>query len=120
MTSSLSNVNLFVQDLERAQRFYTQVLGLRVDLERSSPPSFALLQAGGCTLTLQDASTPGAVLAPAESVELGFKVEDVDLVRERLSQWDVEVGQVQQMGWGTALEARDLDGHRLNVFRMRN
>ena len=35
MASVLGNVNLFVRDVARAQRFYSEALGLEVDMERS-------------------------------------------------------------------------------------
>ena len=119
MPTELNTVNLFVKDVARATSFYTEVLGLTLDSERSEPPAFALLRAGPCTLTLQDASVPGAQLGAADSVELGFAVDDVQAVAERLAAWGMAVGQIQQMGWGTALEARDEDGHRMNVLKMR-
>lgn len=95
MPTSLGNINLFVKDVNRAQQFYTDIIGLSVNNERSAPPSFILLQAGSCTLTLQDGSTPGAILSPADSVEIGFAVDDVEVVRERLKNYGMEVGEVQ-------------------------
>ena len=119
MASVLGNVNLFVRDVARAQRFYSEALGLEVDMERSQPPSFALLRAGGCTLTLQDAATPGALLGASDSVELGFAVDDVEAIRERMRRWGLSVGETQQMDWGGGFDARDEDGHRLMIYRMR-
>ena len=120
MPTVLGNVNLFVRDVARAQQFYSEVLGQEVDDERSQPPSFALLRAGGCTLTLQDATTPGAALGASESVELGFAVDDVEVIRERMRAWGIDVGETQQMGWGGDFDARDEDGHRLTIYRMRS
>lgn len=119
MSTTLGNVNLFVRDIERARRFYVEALGLIEDHERSAPPSFVLLNAGGCTLTLQDAATPGSDFGPAASVELGFAVDDVAAARERLQAWGGAVSELQHMGWGDGFDASDPDGHRLTLFRMR-
>ena len=115
----LGNINLFVRDIERARRFYTQVLGLTENTERSAPPSFYLLEAGDVTLTLQDAATPEADFNGGTSLELGFALDDVEAAAERLRAFGVETGGVQQMGWGTALDARDPDGHRITLYRYR-
>jgi catechol 2,3-dioxygenase-like lactoylglutathione lyase family enzyme len=74
MRAVLGNINLYVQDIERARRFYTNILGLVEDQERSVPPTFILFNAGGCMLTLQDSSAPGAVFEKSDSVELGLAV----------------------------------------------
>jgi catechol 2,3-dioxygenase-like lactoylglutathione lyase family enzyme len=68
---SLSNISLFVKDVNGAKKFYTQALGLVENTELSAPPSFILLNAGACTITLQDISAPGAVTGKADSIELG-------------------------------------------------
>ena len=118
MTTTLANVNLFVRNVELAVRFYVDVIGLEHDVDRSTPPSFALLQAGSCTLTLQDAAADGAAFGPSRGIELGFAVADVAAARERLIAAEMEVGEVQAMGWGSACDAADPDGHRLTVFHL--
>ena len=117
--AALSSINLFVKDVEQATQFYREVIGLAVNAERSAPPGFVLFEAGGATLTLQDETTPGAIIGPSDSVEIGFSVNDVAAVRQKLLAFGVEVGEPEQMGWGDALSARDPDGHRLNLFKMR-
>ncbi len=116
---SLGNINLFVRDVAAAKRFYKDVMSLLEDEARSQPPSFALFKAGGCSLTLQDGTVQGAALGEAASVELGFVTDDVDAVRQRLLAAGAEVGEVQQMGWGGGFDARDLNGHRLTVYKTR-
>lgn len=119
MATILGNVNLFVRNIEQAKRFYVEGIGLIEDKQRSQPPSFVLLQSGETTLTLQDASTPGAAFGLSPSVELGFKVDDLEAVRVRLAAWPNTVSEVQQMGWGSGFDAVDPDGHRLTLYRMR-
>ena len=120
MATTLGNINLFVRDIEEAKRFYIEGIGLVEDEERSHPPSFVILQAGACTLTLQDASAPNAALEPSRGIELGFAVEDVEGMRARLANWGSTVSEVQHMGWGTGFDAVDPEGHRLTIYRMRS
>ena len=120
MATFLGNINLVVSDVGQSLQFYTEVLGLMADEARSNLPGFALLRAGGCTLTLQDGPELGVELSPAESVELGFAVDDVEAVRARLVDYGLEVGEIQQMGWGASLDLRDEDGYRLTVYKLRD
>lgn len=117
MSTKLGNVNLFVRDIERSKRFFIDAIGLVEDLELSAPPSFILLKAGGCNLTLQDGTNPGANFETAASIELGFEVDDLEAVRSRLEAWDIAMSDLQQMDWGGGFDARDPDGHRLSIFR---
>lgn len=94
-------------------------LGLEEIPELSTPPSFILLQAGGCTLTLQDKTAPGYSDQGGESIELGFAVGDVEATAGQLQGFGVLVGPLQQIGGGIGFEARDPDGHRLTIYRLR-
>lgn len=118
MGIQLGNINLFVRDMEQAQQFYVDALGLVENVERSAPPGFVLLEAGACTVTLQDGSAPGAAFGPASSIELGFMVEDCEALRRRLVTWGASVSAVQQMGWGSGFDVTDPDGHRLTIYHM--
>lgn len=119
MATRLGNVNVFVRDIEQAKQFYVEGMGLIEDKERSHPPTFVLLQAGDCMLTLQDASAPTAALEASRGIELGFEVADIEAVRTRLAAWGVPVSEVQHMGWGAGFDAVDPEGHRLTIYRMR-
>ncbi len=85
MKTKLGNINLFVRDLEQAKRFYMEAIGLEEMIERSAPPTFFMLDAGSCTLSLQDFRTPGADFEPGTSLELGFAVEDVEATEKNYS-----------------------------------
>lgn len=98
---------------------HAEGLGLVEDTQRSHPPSFVLFRAGGSTLTLQDASAPGAAFGTSTGIELGFAVDDLADVRARLQARNTPVSDIQQMGWGSGFDAVDPDGHRLTMYRMR-
>jgi catechol 2,3-dioxygenase-like lactoylglutathione lyase family enzyme len=120
MAATLSNVNLIVSDLDRALAFYVELLGLRVDADRSSPPGFVLLRAGACTLTIQAAASAAGPAGAGPGMALGFEVLDLNDVAARLTAAGYADAPVQTVvGWGRALQARDPDGHRLNLFTTR-
>ncbi len=105
----LGSVNLIVKDIEAAEKFYVDVLGLTVDPERTNRPSFVLLRAANCMVILQQAGD-----TPAESpIEIAFEVDDVDAMKQKLGDRAI----VQGMGWGNAIETTDPDGTRLNLYR---
>jgi catechol 2,3-dioxygenase-like lactoylglutathione lyase family enzyme len=120
MQTMLGNISLYVQDVERARQFYTDILGLVENRQRSFPPTFIMLDAGGCTLTLEDALALGGVLGRADSVELGFAVKDVEAIRERLKEQGINVSDFRRMAWGISFDAVDPDGHRLTFYRMQD
>ena len=119
MSIALGNINLFVRDIARAREFYVTLLGLTEDTERSAPPDFVLIQAGSVTLTLQNEKADGAAFGSAESIEIGFAVDDVQAIYDKLSTAGVEVSGLQTMGWGSGFDARDPDRHRLTFYTMR-
>ena len=106
----LGSVNLVVKDMAAAERFYVNVLGLRVDTERSNRPSFLLLRAANCMVILQQSDS----MDSNGAIELGFAVDDVDAMKQKLGDHAV----VQQMGWGNAIETTDPAGTRLNLYRL--
>ncbi|MEW6422138.1 MAG: VOC family protein [Deinococcota bacterium] len=116
----LSNVNLLVRDVARAQDFYTRAFGLELDLRRSAPPSMLILKAVGCTLSLKAVETedPDKRAGPG-SVELGFETEDLEAVHAALTELGAFVTPIQEQGFGRTFDARDLDGHHLVVYTLR-
>ncbi len=106
----LGSINLIVKDIRATEKFYVETLGLTIDQERTNRPSFVLLRAKNCMVILQEARPEDAELSP---LELGFEVDDVPAMREKLG----ARAQVQQMGWGNAIETTDPEGTRLNLYR---
>jgi hypothetical protein len=51
---------------------------------------------------------------PAHRV--GFEVDDLAAVRERLFALGIRDVRAESMGWGDALELRDTDGHRVVIY----
>lgn len=113
---------LVVEDLDRALRFYCDLLGLPLG-HRSG--SFAQLATGATRVSLYErpamATTLGRELAPpsldAPGFELGFKVDDCDAAYEEL----VTAGATADVPptdrpWGQRTAyVRDPDGHLVEL-----
>ncbi|KAA6460132.1 VOC family protein [Acidobacteria bacterium AB60] len=111
--SQIGSINLMVRDIAAVEQFYTDVLGLVVDQDRTNRPSFVLLRAGSTLLTLQDANSMGQLPEAGNAIEIGFEVNDVESVRRKLGDRAI----VQSMGWGNAIETADPNGTRLNIYQ---
>lgn len=119
MPTRLSNINLIVRDVYASKTFYTTLLGLTEPDERDGPPTMALLYAGGCTISLQDAEAIGLAGGPAAGIEIGFEVDDVDATWRAMKAAGADVrGEPVSQSFGRTFDARDPDGHSLVIFRM--
>lgn len=118
MKIKLASINLEVADPERSQRFYIDALGMVEDARRSHPPGFVYLRSEGCDMTL---TTPekASGAEPSRTMELGFEVDDLGAMRQRLGALGVADLREQSMGWGEAIELCDPDGHRVIVYAFR-
>jgi catechol 2,3-dioxygenase-like lactoylglutathione lyase family enzyme len=73
-------VSFLTQDIPRAKRFYTDVIGLELETEGESDMEF---RAGQVTLDIFDPSSIGQPFAPSPA-GLALRVDDVDEVRSEL------------------------------------
>ncbi|HEU5207210.1 MAG TPA: VOC family protein [Gaiellaceae bacterium] len=73
-------VSVLTQDLPRARRFYTEVLGLEIETEGESDME---LRCGQVTLDVFDPSSIGQSFAPSPA-GIALRVHDVDVVRTEL------------------------------------
>ena len=115
----LSNINLFVRDAPSAYQFYRQLFGFSDEPRMSHPPDFLVLDAGSCTLSFQPRQAVGMGEEPVGGIELGFEVADVNTTANLLQQIGGTLEQRNQMDWGTSVDGRDLDGHRITMYRRR-
>jgi catechol 2,3-dioxygenase-like lactoylglutathione lyase family enzyme len=107
-------VSFLTEDLPRAKRFYTEVLGLEVETEGESDME---LSCGQVTLDIFDPSSIGQPFAPSPA-GLALRVPDVDAARGELEakgvQFDGEtiVTSVCKQAW-----FKDPDGNALMLHR---
>jgi predicted enzyme related to lactoylglutathione lyase len=118
---NLGFVVLYVQDVKKVKAFYTDVLGLTVVEEVSSPTFVTLRTTGGSLLALQDKAA--ALMPPARedqpgSVELSFEVDDVDETWRRWKEQGVTVvTDPVDLSFGRYFLAQDPEGHWLSAYR---
>ena len=107
-------VSFLTQDLARARRFYTEVLGLEIETEGESDLE---LRAGQVTLDVFDPSSIGQPFAPSPA-GVALRVADVDAARAELESkgvpfdGDTIVTGVCKQAW-----FKDPDGNALMLHR---
>jgi predicted enzyme related to lactoylglutathione lyase len=107
-------VSVLTQDIPRAKRFYSEVLGLEIETEGESDMEF---RAGQVTLDVFDPSSIGQPFAPSPA-GLALRVPDVDAARAELEakgvQFDSETIEtsVCRQAW-----FKDPDGNALMLHR---
>ena len=118
---NLGFVVLYVRDMEKVRAFYTDVLGLTVVEEVSSPTFVTLRSDGGSLLALQDKTAGLMPPAPEDqpgSVELSFEVDDVDATWKRRKEHGVNVvADPVDLPFGRYFLAQDPEGHWLSAYR---
>ena len=90
----LAHIGLFIQDLERTKKFYTEVLGFEVDYEYVLPSDdggilVAFLKLGDCCIeAVQFPNAPKKVDGWVDHIALNVK--DIEAVKERLIEQGIE------------------------------
>jgi catechol 2,3-dioxygenase-like lactoylglutathione lyase family enzyme len=107
-------VSFFTQDVQRAKRFYTELLGLEVETEGEHDME---LRCGQVTLDIFDPSSAGQPFAPSPA-GLSLRVPDVAAARAELEAKGVEFeGEIMDTGVCHMTFFRDPDGNALMLHR---
>jgi catechol 2,3-dioxygenase-like lactoylglutathione lyase family enzyme len=107
-------VSFLTQDIARAKRFYTEVLGLVIETEGDSDME---LRAGQVTLDIFDPSSIGQPFAPSPA-GLALRVGDVDAARAELEGKGVVFdGETIETGVCRQAWFKDPDGNALMLHR---
>jgi catechol 2,3-dioxygenase-like lactoylglutathione lyase family enzyme len=107
-------VSFLTQDLARAKRFYTEVLGLETESEGEHDME---LRCGQVTLDIFDPSSIGQPFAPTPA-GLSLRVPDVAGARKELEAKGVEFdGETLDTGVCHMASFRDPDGNALMLHR---
>jgi catechol 2,3-dioxygenase-like lactoylglutathione lyase family enzyme len=107
-------VSFLTQDLPRAKRFYTEVLGLGVETEGDSDME---LRCGQVTLDIFDPSSIGQEFAPSPA-GLALRVPDVDVARAELEAKGVQFdGDTIETSVCKQAWFKDPDGNSLMLHR---
>jgi catechol 2,3-dioxygenase-like lactoylglutathione lyase family enzyme len=107
-------VSFLTQDIPRAKRFYTEVLGLDVESESESDMEFRM---GQVTLDVFDPSSQGQPFAPSPA-GFALRVPDVREARAELEAKGVEFdGETLDTGVCHLAFFKDPDGNALMLHR---
>ena len=107
-------VSFLTQDVERAKRFYTEVLGLQVETEGESDLE---LSCGQVTLDIFDPSSIGQPFAPSPA-GMALRVPDVDAARAELEAKGVQFdGDTIETSVCKQAWFKDPDGNALMLHR---
>jgi catechol 2,3-dioxygenase-like lactoylglutathione lyase family enzyme len=107
-------VSFLTQDIPRAKRFYTEVLGLEIETEGESDLE---LTCGQVTLDVFDPSSIGQPFAPSPA-GLALRVPDVEAARAELEAKGVEFeGETIETGVCHMAFFKDPDGNSLMLHR---
>jgi predicted enzyme related to lactoylglutathione lyase len=111
MIRALSFIELTVADWHAAVAWYSQLLGLKIELQAGTD-GFALLRAGSTCVALKAGQPqPGTVL-------IAFEVDDLANAVEHLQARGVVVEEtikISHEGYRRAI-IRDLEGYRISLF----
>ena len=112
-TSGIDHVVLWVSDLERSKRFYTDLLGMRVAHESSR---LAFLWCGTQQIALFQGRDGDPVKAGAELNHMALRMEPVgyEELKARLTSEGIEVS--GRPGDDRCIYFDDPDGHRLQLL----
>lgn len=112
MIKELAFVAYYVRDIERARKFYGELLGLRPgELSNEGWFEFDL---GNATFAL-DATGEELGIAPGSSSGAAFEVDDIHAMRQRLADAQVEITQVYEFPPCWACFGRDPEGNRFTL-----
>ncbi len=116
----LEHVNLTVSSLERSVRLYVEVFGLAVRWEGKATSGANMAHVGGDRfyLALYEGSESGTRRANDESPglnHLGFVVEDLEAVRERLARFEIKPHAEMDYDPGRRFYFFDPDGIEVEV-----
>ncbi|WP_338698906.1 VOC family protein [Streptomyces sp. Q6] len=112
-----SFVTLPVTDQDRALRFYTDVLGFEVRVDREMPPGRWLQVAPAGAQTVFTLSGPGmGTFVPGTAQGIMLVTTDVDADCARLAAAGVEVTGPDELPWGRMAGFRDPDGNGLMLI----
>jgi len=113
------NVTVFISSMDRAVRFYTETMGLR--LAERYGDDWATVQAGnGFTIGLHPASPKYPAPGTKGAMMIGFEVEEpVEGLMKTLGEKGVRIpGAIEEGAGGKFLHLEDPDGNEIYLWEM--
>ncbi len=112
MDWKLELISVPVSDVDRAKAFYVEQVGFNLDHDHQVSPELRFVQltppGSGCSIAIGT----GMSTAPAGSVAgLQLVVADIEAAHAHLAARGVEVGEIQDLPWGSFVFFSDPDGN---------
>ena len=112
MDWKLELVAIPVSDVDRAKAFYVEQVGFNADHDHRVSDELRCVQltppGSGCSIAIGT----GVTEAPPGSVQgMQLVVSDIEAAHEQLSAAGVEVGEIQDLPWGSFVFFKDPDGN---------
>jgi catechol 2,3-dioxygenase-like lactoylglutathione lyase family enzyme len=101
------------QDVEKAEAFYAQVLGL--ERNPNSLHDWIEFETGNVTLALVSAEGHGREFVPLPHGSIALRVPDVEAAKERLESAGVECGELWDSGACNGASFTDPDGNGIMI-----
>ncbi len=119
MDFRLELVAVPVSDVDRAKAFYAEQVGFVVDHDHRVSPELRFVQltppGSSCSIAIGE----GLLQAEPGSVQgLQLVVDDVARAREELLARGLDVGEVQDLPWGSFVFFADPDGNRWAIQQL--
>jgi catechol 2,3-dioxygenase-like lactoylglutathione lyase family enzyme len=109
----LDHLTIFVGDVARSRRWYTENLDLKLEFEVPNRNVAALQDSGSFSLFVEQSSG----VAGAPSCVLTFRVADVEAKCRELTDRGVQLeARPQNLFWGYGAELRDPDGYLVRLW----
>lgn len=109
-TANLSEIFLWVRDLQKMRTFYHETLGLALAYQN---PRFAELRTKGAGIALH-AGRKGRARSESHWF-LHFRVRDIDAVVRSLRQRGVKVGRIRKEPFGRVAGFQDPEGNAIGL-----
>jgi predicted enzyme related to lactoylglutathione lyase len=111
MDWKLELVSVPVSDVDRAKAFYTEQAGFNADHDHRVGDEMRFVQltppGSGCSIAMG----PPSEMAPGSLQGLQLVVPDIEAAHAELSGRGVEVGEIQDLPWGSFVFFKDPDGN---------
>ena len=111
MDWKLELVQVPVSDVDRAKNFYTEQVGFNLDHDHQVSDDLRFVQltppGSGCSISMG----PPSGMAPGSVQGLQLVVSDIEAAHAELSGRGVEVGEIQDLPWGSFVFFSDPDGN---------
>jgi len=111
MDWKLELVQVPVTDVDRAIAFYTDQAGFTLDHDHQVSDELRFVQltppGSGCSISMG----PPSEMAPGSLEGLQLVVPDIEAAHAELSGRGVEVGEIQDLPWGSFVFFKDPDGN---------